>query len=148
MSTPNSRLSERVAIVAAIDPQIVDGATVYSDYVDMSKFDRILAVVQVGDTEAVVDAEIQTAQDAADTGVADLDGKAITQLTAAGGDNKQAAIELRAAEMPSGHQFARLKVTVASTSTGAFIAGLVIGGDAREKPASDNDVASVAEIVD
>lgn len=145
----NQLASEAAALVATIDPDALAVAAVSSDYVDMALFDQVLAVVSAGTlgTAATLDAKLEQAQDSGGTGVKDITGKAITQLVKATDDDKQALIDCRAAELDTdgGFSFLRLTITVgAATSDGS---GHVFGFGPRYGPASDNDLASVAEIV-
>jgi hypothetical protein len=143
--------SEAAAIVAVVDPDAYAAGTVTSAWVDMGLFDQILAAVAAGDLTAAstLDAKLEQAQDSTGTGAKDIAGKAITQLTQAGGDsNKQALINCRSEELDvnGGFSFARLSVT-ATGGTGGDAAGMVLGLGPRYGPASKNDLASVAEIV-
>ncbi len=147
-----SLLSEDVGIVGVIDPDAYAASTVASDWVDMGKFPLVLAILAVGSMGAssTVDAKLEQATDSGGTGVKDITGKAITQLTQASTDNdKQALINVRAEELDLSpvipFAFVRLSVTsaVASVDYGA----VVLGGQSRHAPASDNDLASVDEIV-
>lgn len=146
MSTPNSTLSQRVAVVAALDPQTIDDTNAVSDYASMAKFARAAFVVSVGNIDAAttVDAELLEATDAAGTGAQAIEGKAVTQLGATD-DNKQTVIELAAGELSPGFTHVACRVTVAGDTADVSVLGL--GIDARHEPASDNDIASVAQIV-
>lgn len=146
----NALPSERVAVAGVIDPDVTAAGAVSTDYIDMRKFGSALAIVLAGTMEATstLDAKLQQAQDAGGTGVKDITGKAITQLTAAGTDSdKQALINLRAEDLDGDNGFthARLTITVAVADSDA--GGLILGLDPRHAPASDNDLASVDEIV-
>jgi hypothetical protein len=72
----------------------------------------------------------------------------ITQLTQAGADsNKQSIINLRQVELDfaNGYRFVRLTMTVAVQAS--LVAALLLATDARYNPASDNDAATVDEII-
>lgn len=142
------RLSERLAVVACIDPDAYVAGAESSDWVDMSKFERVIFVVMAGDlgTSATLDAKLQEATDVAGTGAQDISGKAITQLTEAGTDsNKQAIIEIKADELTAGFDFVSCEMTVAVATSDCGV--IALAGDPRYHPASDNDLASVDEIV-
>lgn len=146
----NALPSEVAAVVGVIDPDVTAASTVVSAWVDMSKFNQIMAIVLAGTlgVSATLDAKLEQAQDSSGTGAKDVTGKAITQLTQAGtDDDKQAVINLRAEELDidNGFSFARLSITVAVATSDA--GGLVLGFGASYAPASDNDLASVDEIV-
>lgn len=146
----NALPSEVAAILATVDPDALTATTHDSDWVDMGKFDQVLAVVMAGTlgTNATFNAKIQQAQDDQGTGVKDITGKAITELTEAGTDqsDSQALINVRAEELDLVNAFThiRLRITVGTaTSDGG---GVLLGFGARYLPV-DNDLASVAEIV-
>lgn len=140
------QMSENLAVVATIDPQLVDNAVKSSALVDMSKVRRLMFVVEVGATDTTVDAKLREAKDASGTDEQDLTGKAITQL---GGtdDNKQVIIEVAAEELGAGFTHVSLDVAVGDGTLGAYIAAVGLGGAARNRPVSGDDLASVAEIV-
>lgn len=143
---PNALGSELAAIVGVIDPDAYTNAAYESGYVDMSKFESLMAIVMVGDmvSSSTVDFKLQSA--VAATGGADISGKSITQLTKAGtDDNKQAIINLRRDELTEGHRYVKAVMTVgtAASDSGAILIGL----NPRNAPASDNDIAAVDEIV-
>ncbi len=146
MSTPNSTFSERVAVVAATDPQTISNTNVDSDYADMSKFGRVAFVVSVGNIDAAttVDVALYEATDSSGTSAAAITGKAVTQLTATD-DNKQVVIEVADSDLAAGFTHVACKVTVAGTTADASVVGM--GINAREEPARNNDQASVAQVV-
>jgi len=146
----NKMASEVVAILGTVDPDVTVASTVVSDYVDAADFESIMGIVMVGTlgTSATVDAKLRQATDSSGTGVKDITGAAITQLTEAGTDSdKQAIIELRPddLDLDGGFQFVSLSITVAVATSD--VAGIVLGVHPRTGPASDNDLASVDEIV-
>lgn len=150
MVQANTLGSDRVGVVAAIDPDAYGTGTYTSGWVDMASVARIVAVVMTGTlgTSATLDAKLEQASDGSGTGAKDIAAKAITQLTKAGGDDdKQAEINLHQSELDlaNGFTHARLSITIGTATSDA--AGVVLGLDARHGPASDNDAASVSEIV-
>ena len=78
------------------------------------------------------------------TGMADITGKAITQLVKATDDDKQAIINLNETEVDPGDRYVQLVMTVGTATSDA---GAVILGRAKHRPANASDLASVAEIV-
>lgn len=148
--TPNSRPSERVAVLATIDPDAYAASTVVSGWVDASKFNSFMAIVFAGTlgASATLDAKIRQATDNSGTGAKDVSGKAITQLTQAGTDSdKQAIINFCADDLDINNdfQFVELSMTIATATSDA--GGVLLGLDPRQAPASDNDAAAVDEIV-
>ena len=146
---PNVLPSSRVAQVGSIDPDANAAATLTTVWVAVKDFESFLALIAAGTLGAsgTLDAKLEQATDGSGTGVKDITGKAITQLVKASNDDNQAYINLRADEMDAdgGFDFVRLSVTGA-VATGDFTAFL-FGLDPHYGPASDNDEASVVEIV-
>lgn len=141
--------SQRASIVGAVDPQ--SASTVKSSgWIDATKFHNYLAAIAVGaiGTSATVDAKIEQATDSSGTGVKDVTGKAITQLTKVGtDDNKQVLIDLKQEDLDfaNGFKFFRLTITPAVAAT--LIQGVVYGFDPRYGNATDNDATTVDEVV-
>jgi len=146
----NALGSESVAVLGVIDPDATAASTVTTDWGDMSKFETCMAIVMAGTlgSSATLDAKLEQASDSSGTGAKDITGKSITQLTQAGTDaDKQAIINVRAEELDIDNSFnhVRLSVTVAVATSDA--GGILLGLNPRHAPASDNDLASVDEIV-
>ena len=142
--------SEKVAVLGTIDPDAYTAATYTSDWANAGLFRKMLAIIEAGDlgTSATLDAKLQQAQDASGTGVKDITGKAITQLTQAGTDSdKQALINLDASELDvdNGFEYVRISMTVATATSDC--SAVLLGLEPRYGPANDNDLASVDEIV-
>ena len=150
MGFSNAVGSEVAAIVATVDPDVLTAATHTSDWVDAGKFESLMAIVMVGtmQSSSTLNAKLEQATDSGGTGAKDISGSAITELTQAGTDSdKQVIINCRAEELdtPNGFDFVRLSMTVAAASSDG--AGMILGLNPRYAPASDNDLASVDEIV-
>lgn len=153
----NSLPSERAAIVGVIDPDVSPATTYDTAWIDMSKWRRLMAVIMAGTlgASATIDAKLRGSGVAAGTSPVDLTGKAITQLTQAGtDDDKQAIINLRTDELagvvdgaatPLPVRYVSLRVTVGAATSD--MGAIVLGFDAFNEPASDNDLTSVDEIV-
>ncbi len=144
--TPNSTFSERVAVLAALDPQTLDNTNATSDYAGLAKYERVAFLISVGniDTSTTVDAALYEAVNSAGGSAQALTGKALTQLGASG-DNQQAVIEVSAAELSAGFTHVACRVTVTGSTATVSVVGL--GIDGRLLPASDDNLASVVEIV-
>ena len=145
----NMLLSESVAVAGTIDPDAYTASAYTSDWVSMADFERIMAIVMAGTlgSSATLDAKLQEATDSSGTSAQDLTGKAITQLTQAGTDDsdKQAVINCKSSELSAGFTHVALVMTVGTATSDA--GAVILGGNAPEKPASNNDLASVVEIV-
>ncbi|MGH8428939.1 MAG: hypothetical protein ACREUF_00910 [Solimonas sp.] len=144
---PNAQLTDYQAVLAAIDPSSQGAGAATTGWVSVKNFHAFAAIVAVGafGSGATVDAKIQQAQDATGTGAKDVTGKAITQLVAAGGNNRQALINFRPDNLDTnnGFTFVRLSVTVAAAAS--LTAGVLLGVGARYAPASE--ATSVAQVV-
>jgi len=145
--------SEACALLAKIDPDANATGAVTSDWVDMGKFESVLAIAAVGAIGAgqTLNAKLQQATDSSGTGAKDITGKAITALGATD-DDKQALINCRAEEldMANNFRYVALVMTGADTNspdTAIDYDGTILGFNPKYGPANDNDLASVAEIV-
>lgn len=146
----NSLPSERAAIGGVIDPDANGAGALTTDYVNMGEYKSAMGIVLVGTlgTSGTIDAKLVQATDSAGTGSKDITGKAITQLTDAGSDDdKQAIINVRAEELDVDNGFDHVALTLTTAAATSDSAALVLGLDPRNGPASDNDLASVDEIV-
>ncbi len=142
--------SEKAAIVATIDPASLTANTYVSDYVDMADFEQVMAILLLGaiTTNGTVDAKLVQATDSSGTGVKDISGAAVTQLTKAGSDdNKQVILQTRGdlLDVEGGFRYVALSVTTATAAS--LGAAVVLGFNPTYGPASDYDLASVDEIV-
>lgn len=149
MFTANQKLSEGLAVLATYDPASVAASTVTTGWVDQSVFFYVLALIQTGvlGAGATVDAKLQQATDNAGTGAKDVTGKAITQIVKATGDNKQAMISMKEADLDTegGFRFIRLSITVGVAAS--QLSAALIGGVPRFQPASAYNQAGVVQIV-
>lgn len=149
MTTTNSRPSERVSVLATLDPISQSAATVSTGWIDASQHERFLVLVQTGvlGASATLDAKLRQATDSSGTSAKDVSGKAITQIVKASGDNKQAEINLRAEELDTNGGFAYFCLTLTVGTAASLIAATVLGFDAKNGPANAKNQAAVAQIV-
>lgn len=150
MNAPNIRPSDRVAILAAIDPDALAAGTANTAWIDVTNWQNLMAIIMSGDlgASATVDAKLQQATSNAGAGAKDVTGKVITQLTQAGTDSdKQAIINCSQYDLDfnNGFKFVRITLTVAVATS--EIGALLLGFDPRYNTASDNDATTVDEIV-
>lgn len=149
MFTLNQKVSESIAVLATIDPVSQSPGTVTTGWVDQSVFFNLAAIIQTGvlGTNATVDAKLQQATDSSGTGAKDITGKAITQIVKASGDNKQAIINMKGADLHTegGFRFVRLSLTVGTAAS--QVAAMLIGAAGRVQPTSAYNQAGVAQIV-
>ncbi len=146
---PNAKGSELLAILAAIDPASQSAGTVSTGWISVANHHGLLAVLQTGvlGTGATVNAKLQQATDGSGAGAKDIEGKAITQIVKASGDNKQVLINARPEELDTvnGFGFVRLSVTVGVAAS--LVAAQVLGVNPRELPAHTANQAAVVQIV-
>ena len=149
MGTINALGSERAAVAAVIDPDANTAAAYTSAYVSMSTFNQVLAIVQTGTlgSSATVDFKLVQATDSSGTSVKDISGKAITQLVKASNDDDQAVINCRSEELDvaNGFDYVAMVMTVGTATSDT--SAIMLGMTPRYAPASDNDLASVQEII-
>jgi hypothetical protein len=140
------QLTQALSIAGApIHPQSVGAGTANTGGVDMQLFRRALFVLDVGafGASATVDMKLQESVD--NVTFTDLagTGAAITQLVAAGGNNRLATIEVRAGQLSAGKRYVRALVTVGTAATS--LSCIALGGQADHKPGSLGDIAAVAQ---
>ncbi len=144
-----ARLSEELAIVATIDPDVHTAAAYTTDVIDMDDFRRVIFIVMTGAMVATSTVDFVVKGDTASGGsfTTTVTGKSITQLTAAGtDDDKQVIVEVTSEECGlQGFRFLRGTLTVGTADSDASV--IALAGGLRYSPASDFDLASVDEIV-
>ncbi|MEM1345184.1 MAG: hypothetical protein AAGI34_11470 [Pseudomonadota bacterium] len=145
----NALPSERVGVLGAIDPDVTPAGSVNTGWLSLVGFHAAMALIMTGTlgAGATVDARLQQATSASGADAKDIADKAITQIVKAGGDDKQAIIDLRDTDLDieGGFAFIRLVVTVGGATSD--VGALVLGFDPREAPPAEVDAASVVEIV-
>ena len=146
---PNLLPSQQAAVVGAIDPDANAAGTITTGWIDMSQFEAIMAVVMAGimGTSATIDAKMEQATDSSGTGAKDVTGKAITQLVKASNDDNQAIINCNAQELDIDNDFTHVRLSMTVGTATSDSGAVVLGFYPSYGPASDNDLASVAEIV-
>lgn len=141
--------SQRIALLAVIDPDANGNATYSTSYIDMQDWHRIAAIILVGDMASTSTLDAKFEQAITDGGTAkDVTSKAITQLTQAGTDsNKQTIIDLCQEDLDfaNGYRFVRLTVVIGTAASDS--AAMIIGIDPVYGPAEDYNLATVDEIV-
>ena len=150
MGQQNILASDRAAVVGALNPGSIAAGTTPTGWVAAADWGRFLGVIQSGTlgASATIDAKLQQAQDSAGTGAKDITGKAITQMTTGATDsNKQSEINLHRDELDLANNFThvRLSVTVGVAASG--MSAVLLGFDPRYNAASDNDAATVKEVI-
>lgn len=147
------RLNEQLAIVATIDPDAytvgaTTTATVSTDVVDMAENHRAMFIVMAGTLPAQSAIDFNVLQGTNSTTVT----TALTSITALGNadDDEQVVVEIEGQDLTDGYRYIVGQLTIGNTGAGTLTCDLAVVGladTARYKPASDNDLASVSEIV-
>jgi len=141
--------SARVGIAGVIPAQQAAPGVVNSGFVDMRNFYAVLASLNVGVIGAAgtVDAKIEQATDANGAGVKPVPGLAVVQLAKAGGDNRQAGINVRQEDLDKngGFRFVRVSVTVGGAAT--FLSATLTGFDARYGAGNANQLGTAAPAI-
>lgn len=147
-----AKLSERLALVASIGADQRGAGDTNTDVIDMATHRRAIAVAIVGDIASgaslVVTAYANTANST--SGGTAITSRALAAGTHSGtGDsNTESIIEITAEDVAAavaGGRYAFFTATVAGGNVDYAVG--VLAGDSRYGPATDYDLASVAEIV-
>lgn len=147
--TPNAKLSEHLSVLATIDPVSAAPSTVTTNWVSASNFFAFLAIVGVGAMTATgtVDAKFQQATDNVGTGAKDVTGRAITQLLAAGGNNRQVLVTMKAADLDVEGQFKFVRLSLTVGTAASLLNAILFGGFPRYRDAALFNQAGVAQVV-
>lgn len=146
---PNVKLSEKLAVLATLDPASVAASTVVTTWVPVANFHSFLAKISTGvlGASATLDAKLRQATDASGTSAKDITGKAITQIVKATGDNIQALIECRADEVDSNNGFGYIALSVTVGAAASIFYAELLGGNPKSAPCSGSNQAAVKQIV-
>jgi hypothetical protein len=138
-------LSELIAVIGSIDPVASVTTEVFTDVIDMSKFDQVMAVFMGGNVQSN-DTMICKAY-TCDSGGSNAAALKTASTVGAGTDNTQVVIEVDNNDLAGGGTNANryIKFGYASGGSGGPGAVLVLG-KAKYGPSSDEDLATVAEI--
>ena len=144
----NQKPNDAATVVGVIDPDVHTAGAYSTAWVNMGLYNAIQAIAMAGTlgSSATLDAKLEQATDSSGTGVKDITGKSIVQLTQAGTDSdKQAIILLRDDELDVDNSFthARLTITIGTATSDA--GAIVLGHYCRYTPTA---LASVDEVVE
>ena len=145
----NAKPSELIALLATIDPASQAAGTINTGWVNHGLFGNLLAIIETGvlGTGATIDAKLQQATDAAGTGSKNVTGKAITQIVKASGDNKQALISTKSADLDTEGGFAYVRLSITVGTAASIVGAQVIGTNPRYADASAYNQAAVVQVV-
>ena len=146
---PNSTASEMLAVLATIDPATQAAGAVSTGWVSVANHLGFLALVQTGvlGTSATVDAKLQQALDSSGTGAKDINGKAITQIVKATGDNKQVLVNVKPEELDTVNGFGFMRVTVTVGVAASITSAQLLGVNPRYAPADVGNQAAVVQVI-
>src|SRR5262245_28426320 len=137
---------ERAAVCATIDPFNGNNAATASDAIDMSKFGEAMFILLAGAIDHTVDFKLQESANSDGSSASDISGKAITQESGGDDDNKQWVISVKSEELSAGKRYVKALATIGNGTTN-LIACVGLGVRPRFGPASDDDLASVSQII-
>lgn len=141
-------LSQDVAVLGGIDPVSQGVGSANGSVIDLANVERVQFVLSIGAMTALSTVDYGIYGDSASGGAFAtlITGKSVTQLLAAGGNNRRVVINVDAGHaIAQGFRYLREKVTVAGAAS--IVSSVALGGSARYQPGSDYDHASVVQIV-
>lgn len=142
MGKQNSKFSEQVAVIAAINPQDAGTFTRTSAFVLADDFEKFGAVVSVGALEDTAKIYLLKADDTANGTTAAVTSAQVTTAQA----NKQVVLNADAEDFQDGtNKYVAVRVKCAA-DTANLISAVLLGVAAKYNPASDKDAASVVSI--
>ncbi len=142
------RFTEVHEIQDFLEPAVKTPAAYASAYVELANHQRVFYILLTGTmvAQSTVDLQIWQATDAAGTGAKVVAGKAITQLTAAGGDGDDAVgIEVRTEELDVDGKFSFVAAILTVGVANCAAALLPLYGCSNYPPVS---VANWTEVID
>jgi hypothetical protein len=146
---PNLKISEKLAVMATMDPASVGASTVVSGWVSMANLHSLMALINTGvlGASATIDAKLRQATDSSGTNAKDITGKAITQIVKATGDNVQALVECRDTDLDVNNGFAFVALSVTVGTAASIFGATLLGGNPIFVPASSLNKASVVQVI-
>jgi len=131
------KLYELVKFTQAVIPAVQAAGTDNGVWIDMQSFQECDHIINVGTMAAgaTLDAIIQEATSAAGAGAKAITGKAITQLTQAGGDGDQVVtLNIRNDDMDKNNGFRWVRI-VCTPAVGNVTYGVIAAqSEARDEP--------------
>lgn len=141
MPNYTERFTETVALLDTINPALVDDAAAETGWIAVRLYRRVIGILLVGATDiGITDIRLLGATDGSGTGSTAI--KTATNLSGTD-DNKQVILEA-GLDALAGYTHVKLSATVGDGSTGAQIAGVLLGAVARYNDVThDTTVAQV-----
>lgn len=144
----NGWIHERMGLIGTIDPQTVSNSEVFTDVIDMSKYQKVMAVFMLGNMPAETIVARCVTCDSGGTNAAAFKTASTLSAHASNNDNDQIIIELDGDELAEGGSNAERYVKfglVTGGSTGGPAACAVFG-EVKQPPATNHDLSSIVEI--
>ena len=146
MNALNTLFSERNQILDVLHAASQGAGTVNGNWVKADRHERIVCIADVGVISAsgTFDLKLQQANTSGGGGAKDITGKAITQLTqAGGGSSKVVIIELDVAKMDIANGFFWVRFVLTEATAAALCAVLLLGVDPIYAPVPQTNWAQV-----
>jgi len=137
MIATNFKPSDQFPLLATIAPVSQAAGTVTTGWISAADYVAYYIKVGVGvlGASATVDVKVQQATDSSGTGVKDVSGSSITQLTKAGTDDgKVVVINLRADRLDINNSFKYFRVSLTDATAASLITVDVYGVGAYNAP--------------
>lgn len=148
--TTNALISDSLAVLYQLDPVSQAPATVNSGWIDMKNFLQLMAFVDAGVIAATgtIDVKFQQATSAAGAGAKDISpAKAITQLLAAGGNNRSVELNIRGEQLDAANGFEFIQLVIVVGTAATLLSAIIVGANPRQGAALDYNVAGVVQTV-
>jgi hypothetical protein len=146
---PNVSLAEGLGVAGIITPATTANTQRVTGAIDMSKWDQLLFVFQLGDMASeTIDCGVETCDSDGTSNTADITGRQATQLaaSASANDGKQILITVRSADLiANGKQYVRGTMVTGGATGGP--AACVVLGLPHYGPADGVDIASVVQVI-
>jgi hypothetical protein len=148
----SERLAQRVSVVAMIDPMgILASSTTTCDVIDAKLYDSLMFILALGAITSSGQVTMTVYKGASATAT-----KITSSITAADrlevstgatDADKQQIIDVDVSKEGKRYYLAQIVANGETTTGGAFASMVVLGSKPRYHPASDNDLASVDQII-
>lgn len=142
----NAKPSEVITLMATIDPAQAAAGTVLTAFVPVKNHHTFLGIVSAGvfGASGTIDAGFVQAVDAAGTRAKPVLNKNIVQLVAAGGNSRQAMVNMKTGDLDTENGFAFVALSVAVGVAASFVGASLIGTNPRFADAATLNPVSVA----
>lgn len=145
---PNVSLAEGLGVAGVITPATTANSQRNTGAIDLSKWDQLLFVFQLGDMASeTIDFGVETCDSDGTSNAVDITGKQATQLgaSASANDGKQVVIAVKSTDLIANDKRYVRGTMVTGGATGGPAACIVLGVP-RYGPASGVDLSSVVEV--